>query len=111
MASRLNTVTLAALIVTLGMIVDNSIVIIDAYLENRRRGISLARSHSQCTSSGSLSSQLRWPSVSRLCLSYSTKGMMNDAVVSLGHQPHLHSLLVAVLLVPFACSIILYEKD
>lgn len=30
---ELNTVTLAALIVTLGMIVDNSIVIIDNYLE------------------------------------------------------------------------------
>ena len=30
---ELNTVTLAALIVTLGMIVDNSIVIIDSYLE------------------------------------------------------------------------------
>ena len=30
---ELNTVTLAALIVTLGMIVDNSIVIIDSYME------------------------------------------------------------------------------
>lgn len=30
---ELNTVTLAALIVTLGMIVDNSIVIIDFYVE------------------------------------------------------------------------------
>ena len=37
---ELNTVTLAALIVTLGMIVDNSIVIIDSYLENISAGMS-----------------------------------------------------------------------
>ena len=37
---ELNTVTLAALIVTLGMIVDNSIVIIDSYLEHLDEGMS-----------------------------------------------------------------------
>lgn len=37
---ELNTVTLAALIVTLGMIVDNSIVIIDAYVEKINEGLS-----------------------------------------------------------------------
>lgn len=37
---ELNTVTLAALIVTLGMIVDNSIVIIDSYLEKLGEGTS-----------------------------------------------------------------------
>ena len=37
---ELNTVTLAALIVTLGMIVDNSIVIIDSYLEMISEGMS-----------------------------------------------------------------------
>ena len=37
---ELNTVTLAALIVTLGMIVDNSIVIIDSYLEMIGEGCS-----------------------------------------------------------------------
>lgn len=36
---ELNTVTLAALVVVLGMIVDNSIVIVDSYLENLDRGI------------------------------------------------------------------------
>ena len=36
---ELNTVTLAALIVTLGMIVDNSIVIIDNYMELMAEGI------------------------------------------------------------------------
>lgn len=37
---ELNTVTLAALIVTLGMIVDNSIVIIDSYMELLAEGMS-----------------------------------------------------------------------
>lgn len=37
---EINTVTLAALIVTLGMIVDDSIVIIDGYLENLSHGMS-----------------------------------------------------------------------
>ena len=36
----LNTVTLAALIVVLGMIVDNSIIVIDVYLEKLDKGIS-----------------------------------------------------------------------
>ncbi|MBR1644815.1 MAG: efflux RND transporter permease subunit [Bacteroidales bacterium] len=35
---ELNTVTLAALIVTLGMIVDDSIVMIDGYMDNVKRG-------------------------------------------------------------------------
>lgn len=37
---ELNTVTLAALIVVLGMIVDNSIIVIDAYLEKLDQGMS-----------------------------------------------------------------------
>lgn len=37
---ELNTVTLAALIVVLGMIVDNSIIVVDAYLEKVDRGVS-----------------------------------------------------------------------
>lgn len=36
----LNTATLAALIVVLGMIVDNSIIVVDAYLDNLDRGMS-----------------------------------------------------------------------
>ncbi len=40
---ELNTVTLAALIMTLGMIVDNSIVIIDAYVEDVNTGIERKR--------------------------------------------------------------------
>ncbi|MDR2293083.1 MAG: efflux RND transporter permease subunit [Prevotellaceae bacterium] len=36
----LNTVTLAALIVVLGMIVDNSIIVVDAYLENLDKNMS-----------------------------------------------------------------------
>ena len=37
---ELNTVTLAALIVTLGMLVDDSIVMVDAFVDNLRRGMS-----------------------------------------------------------------------
>lgn len=37
---ELNTVTLAALIVTLGMIVDDSIVMVDAFIDNLNRGMS-----------------------------------------------------------------------
>lgn len=44
----LNTVTLAALIVILGMVGDNSIVVIDAYLEYLNRGMS--RWHAACLS-------------------------------------------------------------
>lgn len=62
---ELNTVTLAALIVTLGMIVDNSIVIIDSYLEKIgeecRAGMRLS---SVPHISSSPYSQLHWPSVS-----------------------------------------------
>ena len=36
---ELNTVTLAALIVTLGMVVDDSVVIIDNYMEKLGHGI------------------------------------------------------------------------
>lgn len=36
----INTVTLAALIVVLGMLVDNSIIVVDAYLENLDNGMS-----------------------------------------------------------------------
>jgi len=44
----LNTITLAALIVVLGMIVDNSIVVIDGYLEDVNKGMS--RWHAACHS-------------------------------------------------------------
>lgn len=44
----LNTITLAALIVVLGMVVDNSIVVIDGYLEMLNKGVS--RWHSACHS-------------------------------------------------------------
>ena len=44
---ELNTVTLAALIVTLGMIVDNSIVIIDNYVELLGEGMSRWRASIQ----------------------------------------------------------------
>ena len=45
----INTVTLAALIVVLGMLVDNSIIVVDAYMERLGQGIS--RWHAAITSS------------------------------------------------------------
>lgn len=37
---QLNTISLAGLVIVLGMVVDNSIVVLDGYLENRRKGMS-----------------------------------------------------------------------
>ncbi len=45
----INTVTLAALIVVLGMLVDNSIIVVDAYME--RLGQGMSRWHAAITSS------------------------------------------------------------
>lgn len=61
---ELNTVTLAGLIVTLGMIVDNSIVIIDSYLEKYQKDNHAGR-HQLIVQHISLNQypQLRWPSV------------------------------------------------
>ena len=68
----LNTVTLAALIVVLGMIVDNSIVVIDGYLDY------LGRGHS------------RW---------YAAVESAREVlpVAAAGHRLHLHDLLPAAL--------------
>ena len=71
---ELNTVSLAALIVTLGMIVDNSIVIIDSYLEKLGEGMS--RWHASIESANTSSSpyfQRRWQSASRSSLSCSPR--------------------------------------
>lgn len=52
----LNTVTLAALIVILGMVGDNSIVVIDAYLEYLNKGMS--RWHAACLSAKNYASSI-----------------------------------------------------
>lgn len=103
---ELNTVTLAALIVTLGMIVDNSIVIIDSYLEMISEGIS--RWHASVMSAThffkSIFSATLAISIMFFPFLFTLTGMTGDFVASFPWAVTLIlmiSLLVAELLVPF----------
>lgn len=103
---ELNTVTLAGLIVTLGMIVDNSIVIIDSYLEKISEGKS--RWHASIESATqffkSIFSATLAISITFFPFLFTTKGMINDFLTSFPWAITLIlfiSLLVAELLVPF----------
>nr|WP_320038731.1 efflux RND transporter permease subunit [uncultured Bacteroides sp.] len=103
---ELNTVTLAALIVTLGMIVDNSIVIIDSYLEHLDEGMS--RWHASIMSAmklfKSIFSATLAISITFFPFLITTNGMYNDFLkvfpwsisIILGI-----SLVVAMLMVPY----------
>ena len=103
---ELNTVTLAALIVTLGMIVDNSIVIIDCYIEKIDQGMS--RWHAATLSAkeffSSIFSATLAISITFFPLLITMRGMMLDFVkwfpfgvsIVLGV-----SLLIAVFMVPW----------
>lgn len=103
---ELNTVTLAALIVVLGMIVDNSIVIVDSYMEKLDHGmsswhaaISSAKGFFKAIFSATLAI-----SITFFPFLFTLKGMFQDFVqlfpwtvtITLGI-----SLLVAMLLIPF----------
>lgn len=103
---ELNTVTLAALIVTLGMIVDNSIVIIDSYLERLSEGMS--RWHASIDSTvhffKSILSATLAISITFFPFLMITVGLVHDFLLSFPWAITLIlaiSLLVAVLLVPF----------
>lgn len=103
---ELNTVTLAALIVTLGMIVDNSIVIIDNYLEKIAEGQS--RWHASIESTThffkSIFSATLAISITFFPFLIITEGLVHDFLLSFPWAITLIlgiSLLVAVLLVPF----------
>lgn len=103
---ELNTVTLAALIVTLGMIVDNSIVIIDSYLEKIGEGVS--RWHAAIASAREflkpIFSATLAISITFFPFLFTTTGMYNDFLKSFPWAISIIlivSLLVAVLLVPF----------
>lgn len=103
---ELNTVTLAALIVTLGMIVDNSIVIIDSYLEKIGEGMS--RWHASIYSAThffkSIFSATLAISITFFPFLIVMTGMMHDFLLSFPWSITLIlgiSLLVAMLLVPF----------
>lgn len=103
---ELNTVTLAALIVTLGMIVDNSIVIIDSYIEKLNEGMS--RWHAAIYSAmhffKSIFSATLAISITFFPFLFTMSGMFHDFLRSFPWAITLIlfiSLLVAVLLVPF----------
>ncbi|MEG1729227.1 MAG: efflux RND transporter permease subunit [Bacteroidaceae bacterium] len=103
---ELNTVTLAALIVTLGMIVDNSIVIIDSYLEKIGEGTS--RWHASIESAShffkSIFSATMAISITFFPFLFILKGLTFDFMKSFPWAVTLVlliSLLVAELLVPF----------
>lgn len=103
---ELNTVTLAALIVTLGMIVDNSIVIIDSYLEKIGEGMS--RWHASIYSAThffkSIFSATLAISITFFPFLIVILGMIHDFLLSFPWSILLIlgiSLLVAMLLVPF----------
>lgn len=103
---ELNTVTLAALIVTLGMIVDNSIVIIDSYLEQLGEGVS--RWHASIDSTlhffKSIFSATLAISITFFPFLITTTGMINEFLQSFPWATTIIlaiSLMVATLLVPF----------
>jgi len=103
---ELNTVTLAALIVSLGMIVDNSIVIIDCYLEKIGEGMSRWHAASAAAKEffSSIFSATLAISVTFFPLLFTLKGTFKDFIVwfPLGISVVLGvSLLVAVLVVPW----------
>ena len=103
---ELNTVTLAALIVTLGMIVDNSIVIIDSYLEMLGEGMSRWHASIQSTTHflKSIFSATLAISITFFPFLFTLTGMLNEFVLSFPWAISIVlgvSLLVATLLVPF----------
>ena len=103
---ELNTVTLAALIVTLGMIVDNSIVIIDSYLEKLGEGCS--RWHASIESTThflkSIFSATLAISITFFPFLATCTGMIHDFLLSFPWGITIvlaTSLLIATMLVPF----------
>lgn len=103
---ELNTVTLAALIVTLGMIVDNSIVIIDSYIEKLAEGMS--RWHAAIESGThffkSILSATMAISITFFPFLFTMTGIAHDFLLSFPWAMTLIlviSLLIAELLVPF----------
>ncbi len=103
---ELNTVTLAALIVTLGMIVDNSIVIIDNYLEKLGEGESRWYASIESTTHffKSIFSATLAISITFFPFLITTRGMINEFVYSFPWAVTIVlgvSLAVATLLVPF----------
>ena len=111
---ELNTVTLAALIVTLGMIVDNSIVIIDSYVDLLGEGKSRWEASIESASHffRSILSATLAISVTFFPFLLTLKGVMRDFVLSFPWSISIVlfvSLLVAMLLVPFLQFVFIRE--
>lgn len=103
---ELNTVSLAALIVTLGMIVDNSIVIIDNYMEKLGEGMSRWRASIESTTHffKSIMSATLAISITFFPFLFTTEGLIHDFIQIFPWAITLIlavSLLIATLLVPF----------
>ena len=103
---ELNTVTLAALIVTLGMIVDNSIVIIDSYMELIGEGMDRWKASMQSATHffKSILTATLAISVTFFPFLIVTSGSINDALQSFPWAVSIVlfvSLFVAELIVPF----------
>lgn len=103
---ELNTVTLAALIATLGMIVDNSIVIIDCYMEKLDKGGDHwhAAIHSAKEFFPSIFSATLAISITFFPFLITTRGTIKDFLVSFPWAITIIlavSLLVALLLIPY----------
>ena len=103
---ELNTVSLAALIVTLGMIVDNSIVIIDNYLEKLGEGMSRWRASIESATHffKSILSATLAISITFFPFLITTTAMLNDFLQTFPWAITLIlgvSLLIATMLVPF----------
>ena len=103
---ELNTVTLAVLIITLGMIVDNSIVIVDCYIENVDQGMSRwhAASHAAKEFFGSILSATLAITITFFPFMFTVTDMMKEFLkwfpISISIVLGI-SLLVAVLVVPY----------
>ena len=103
---ELNTVSLAALIVTLGMIVDNSIVIIDNYLEKLGEGMSRWRASIESATHffKSILSATLAISITFFPFLITTRAMLNDFLRTFPWAITLIlgvSLMIATMLVPF----------
>lgn len=103
---ELNTVTLAALIVTLGMIVDNSIVIIDSYMELIGNGMDRRQASVQAATHffKSILTATLAISITFFPFLIVTSGSINDALQSFPWAVSIVlfvSLIVAELIVPY----------
>ena len=103
---ELNTVTLAALIVTLGMIVDNSIVIIDSYMELIGEGMDRRKASVQAATHffKSILTATLAISITFFPFLIVTSGSINDALQSFPWAVSIVlfvSLIVAELIVPY----------